>query len=118
MVTDPDPFYDWLERNSEVAALHAGKRCAFHPEHGLLAVGKNLEELFDVLGEKSKLEGLMLGVFPSDVPWVPCVVTDPSADEWRKWARYLLKSYSWIDTDKVSDAELREELERLVRRTT
>lgn len=72
-----DPFFDWLEKNPEAAFLHAGKRCAFHPEHGLLAIGKTLEDVFEVLGPKSKLDGLMLGRFPSDEVWIsPWIVNE------------------------------------------
>lgn len=65
---EEDPFYAWLAAHPVEAAVHAGKRAAFHPERGLLAVAASLEEL-TLTEEYSDLSDIMYEVFPRLVPW-------------------------------------------------
>lgn len=71
MTSEDDPFFAWLTAHPYEAAIHAGKRAAFHPERGLLGVAESLEELVTNLGEHTNLSGIMFEVFPRIVPWTP-----------------------------------------------
>jgi hypothetical protein len=45
-----DPWQAWIDAHRDEVARYHGRRIAVHPERGIVASGKTLEELSEALG--------------------------------------------------------------------